>query len=55
MRIYLDNCIIQDLKRQENIDFFNAIIADKENNIYCYSEAHLQDLMGIKAITNTMI
>lgn len=49
MRIYLDNCVIQDLKRQENIDLLNAIVEDKKYNVYCYSEAHLQDLMRDKS------
>lgn len=49
MRIYLDNCVIQDLKRQENIDLLNAIIVDKKYNVYCYSEAPLQGLMRDKS------
>jgi hypothetical protein len=49
MKIYLDNCVIQDLKRSENSDLYALIKVDKENNIYCYSEAHLQDLMRDKS------
>ena len=49
MRIYLDNCVIQDLKRPELSGFLDSIKLDKENNVYCYSEAHLQDLMRDKS------
>lgn len=45
MRIYLDNCVIQDLKKTELSGLLNSIKQDKKYNIYCYSEAHLQDLM----------
>jgi len=45
MRIYLDNCVIQDLKKSELSELYDLIKLDKKNNIYCYSEAHLQDLM----------
>lgn len=45
MRIYLDSCVIQELKKPNQKDLLDSIIQDKENNIYCYSEAHLQDLL----------
>lgn len=48
MRIYLDSCVIQDLKRIQQKDLLDFIIQDKENNTYCYSEAHLQDLIRDK-------
>lgn len=49
MKIYLDNCIIQDLKRPELSEFLDLIKRDKTNNVYCYSEAHLQDLIRDKS------
>lgn len=49
MRIYLDNCVIQDLKRPEMYGLLDSIKLDKKNNVYCYSEAHLQDLMRDKS------
>jgi len=44
MTIYLDSCIFQDLKKEENSILLNLIKNDKSQNIYCYSEAHLFDL-----------
>jgi hypothetical protein len=49
MRIYLDNCVIQDLKNPESSELLNSIKQDKKCNVYCYSEAHLQDLMRDKS------
>jgi len=45
MRIYLDSNVIQDLKEAENKELFDLILLDKERNLYCYSEAHIQDLV----------
>lgn len=44
MRIYLDNCIYQDLKKEENKTLYSSIIESKQYNIYLFSEAHLYDL-----------
>lgn len=44
MRIYLDNCIYQDLKREENREIYKSIIESKNHSIYLFSEAHLYDL-----------
>ncbi len=44
MRIYLDNCIYQDLKREENKILYDTIIESKQHHIYLFSEAHLYDL-----------
>src|SRR5260221_4630471 len=44
MRIYLDNCVFQDLKKEENQYLLSIIKSDKTRNIYCFSEAHLYDL-----------
>ena len=41
MRIYLDSCVFRELKKPENEALLKAIVEDKANNIYCYSEAHL--------------
>ena len=49
MRIYLDNCVFQDLKNPNQKEMLDAIMDDKEHNIYCYSEAHLQDLIRDKS------
>ena len=44
MRIYLDTCVFQDLKNEENKNFLSSIIKSKGECIYCFSEAHIQDL-----------
>lgn len=44
MRIYLDQCIIQDLKREAGPGLLKLIEEDNLQNIYCFSEAHLYDL-----------
>ena len=44
MRIYLDTCILQDLKNENNKDLLDSIIQSKGELIYCFSEAHLSDL-----------
>ena len=44
MRIYLDTCILQDLKNESNKDLLDSIIRNKGELIYCFSEAHLYDL-----------
>jgi hypothetical protein len=44
MRVYLDTCVIQDLKKENNKDLLEAIIQSKGELIYCFSEAHLYDL-----------
>jgi len=44
MTIYLDSCVYQDLKKDENSSLLNLIRSDKSQNIYCYSEALLFDL-----------
>ncbi len=49
MRIYIDNCVIQDLKKPDFSNLLDLIRFDQKNNIYCYSEAHLQDFMRDKS------
>jgi hypothetical protein len=44
MRIYLDTCVLQDLKNEELKPLFDAIIQSKGEFMYCFSEAHIQDL-----------
>ncbi|MFZ4401555.1 MAG: hypothetical protein ACOYO1_16095 [Bacteroidales bacterium] len=44
MRIYLDNCVFQDLKNELNKNLLDSIIKSKGELIYCFSEAHIQDL-----------
>lgn len=44
MRIYLDSNLFRDLKKPENSSLYNLILADKDLNYYCFSEAHIQDL-----------
>jgi hypothetical protein len=45
MRIYLDSNIFQAVKKSENSLLLEAILKDKEYNIYSYSSAHIEDLM----------
>jgi hypothetical protein len=48
MRIYLDSNIYQDFKREGGKGLYELILADKNNNIYCFSEAHIYDLVRDK-------
>jgi hypothetical protein len=45
MRIYLDTNVFQDLKKSENRDLLKLFQADMKRNIYCFSEAHIYDLV----------
>lgn len=45
MKIYLDSCIFQALKKEENDEFYKLVLQDKQSNYYCFSEAHIQDLI----------
>jgi hypothetical protein len=45
MRIYLDTNVFSYLKKPENKPFYDLILADKDQNYYCFSEAHIQDLI----------
>lgn len=49
MRIYLDSCVFQDLKDPLNNELLALINFDREHNIYCYSEAHIYDLLRDKS------
>ena len=49
MRIYLDTCVLQDLKCETNKKLLDLIIESKREIIYCYSEAHLFDLARDKS------
>jgi hypothetical protein len=44
MRIYLDTNILQDLKNENISSLLQKVKQDALRNIYCFSEAHLQDL-----------
>lgn len=44
MRVYLDNCVIQDLKKDSRKSLLDYVIYSKGEFIYCFSEAHIQDL-----------
>lgn len=44
MRIYLDTNVFQFLAKPENRIFYESVLADKDHNYYCFSEAHIQDL-----------
>lgn len=44
MRVYLDNCVIQDLKNDSRKSLLDLVIYSKGEFIYCFSEAHIQDL-----------
>ncbi|HMM04262.1 hypothetical protein [Dysgonomonas sp.] len=44
MRIYLDSCVYQDLKKEENKKLLNSVLVSKQHHIYLFSEAHLYDL-----------
>lgn len=48
MRIYLDTNVFQFLEKTENRDLYDLILADKDQNYYCFSEAHIQDLVRDK-------
>lgn len=45
MRIYLDSNVFRDLKKLENRPLYDLILEDKDHNYYCFSEAHIQDLV----------
>jgi hypothetical protein len=44
MRIYLDTCALQDLKKPEYSELLNQVPDGGAGNIFCFSEAHLFDL-----------
>ncbi len=44
MRIYLDTNVFRDLEKPENRELYHLVLADKDQNFYCFSEAHMQDL-----------
>jgi hypothetical protein len=44
IQIYLDQCVYQDLKKEENKELLSQIISAKEYAVFCFSEAHLHDL-----------
>jgi hypothetical protein len=48
MRIYLDSNIFQFLKSDASSELKQLIDEDKKHNIYCYSEAHIFDLLRDK-------
>lgn len=45
MRIYLDTCVFQDLKKESLAGLYQMITNDTAKNLYCFSEAHIQDLI----------
>ncbi|MDE3234524.1 MAG: hypothetical protein KGO81_01125 [Bacteroidota bacterium] len=45
MRIYLDSNVFRYLEKPENSEFYELVLPDKERNYYCFSEAHIQDLV----------
>jgi hypothetical protein len=45
MRIYLDSNVFRDLKKPENRLLYDLILVDRDQNYYCFSEAHIQDLV----------
>jgi len=45
MRIYLDSNVFRDLKKPENRALYELILKNKDVNYYCFSEAHIQDLV----------
>lgn len=48
MRLYLDSSVFQFLKKDENKELYDLVLKDKSNNIYCFSEAHVYDLIQDK-------
>lgn len=44
MRVYLDSCVFQDLKNDSRKSLLDLIINSKGEFIYCFSDAHIQDL-----------
>lgn len=48
MRIYLDTNVFQFLEKPENRELYDLVLADKDRNYYCFSEAHVQDLIRDK-------
>ncbi|WP_276374321.1 hypothetical protein [Chryseolinea sp. H1M3-3] len=49
MRIYLDSCVYQDFKRNGGEELLALTLNSKNDNIYCYSEAHIYDLVRDKS------
>ncbi|PTQ92009.1 hypothetical protein C8P68_1155 [Mucilaginibacter yixingensis] len=45
MRIYIDQSTIQALKREGGDELLQRILEDNQKNIYCFSEAHIHDLV----------
>jgi hypothetical protein len=45
MRIYLDSNVFRDLAKPENKELYDLVLKDKDQNVYCFSEAHIQDLV----------
>jgi hypothetical protein len=45
MRFYLDTNVFQYLKLSENSTLYSLFIDDTKENIYCFSEAHIYDLV----------
>ena len=48
MRIYLDSNIFRDLKGESCSELLKLITENKKHNTYCYSEAHILDLLNDK-------
>lgn len=48
MRIYLDSNVFRILKDESNLNLLKLISENKKHNIYCYSEAHILDLLNDK-------
>lgn len=44
IKIYLDHNVYQDLKKPENKQLHDKVIAAKKHTVFCFSEAHLYDL-----------
>lgn len=48
MRFYLDTNVFQYLKLSENSKLYTLFVDDTKRNIYCFSEAHIYDLVRDK-------
>jgi hypothetical protein len=48
MRVYLDSSVLQYLKLKEAKDLYDAIMKDSLSTVYCFSEAHIYDLVRDK-------
>ena|GEM_PF-1474890 len=44
IKVYLDSCVYQELKKETNKALLNRIVNAKRNIVFCFSEAHLHDL-----------